>query len=146
MNLYKIIKYLAIVVGIVAAVFTVYIIVEGKEAIESSADLQNQLLTPFMYITYVVLAISAILAVVFLVKDLFTGDDVKQTIFGFVGLAVIVLVAYLITSGEPQQLRDGSMLSASASHWISAALVIFYILGVFALGTMLFGGIKKLIK
>lgn len=145
MTIYKIFKYLAVIIGVVSLFFAIRIIVAGEEAMKTSADLQSAILSPFMYITYVVLAISVILAVVFLLKDVFTGN-IKETLYAVGGMVAIVIIAYLITEGQPQQMRDGSMLSASADHWIGTGLVIFYILGVAAIGSMLFGGVKKLIK
>lgn len=145
MTLYKIFKYLAMVVGVVSLFFAIRIIIAGEEAMVTSADLQASVMSPFMYMTYIVLAIAVVLAAVFLLKDLFTGN-IKETLFTIGGMVLIVLVAYLITSGEPYQMSNGETLPASTVHWISTGLVIFYILGIAAIGAMLFGGIRKLTK
>lgn len=145
MTVYKIFKYLAIVIGIVALFFTIRVIVAGEEAVKTSADLQASIVSPFIYVTYIVLAIAIVLTFLFTIKSLFTGD-VKETLVSLGGMAVIVIIAYLVTSGEPYQMNNGEVLSASAVHWVSAGLVIFYILGIAAIGAMLFGGIKRLRK
>lgn len=145
MTLYKIFKYLAIVIGVVALFFAIRVIVAGEEAVKTSADLQASIVSPFMYITYIVLAIAIVLTLIFTIKGLFKGD-VKETLISLGAMAAIVLVSYLVTSGEPYQMNDGEVLSASAVHWVSAGLVIFYILGIVAIGAMLFGGIKRITK
>ena len=145
MTLYKIFKYLAVAIGIIAAFFTIRIIVAGEDTVTASADLQASVVSPFMYLTYIVMAVTIVLTIIFSVKGLFTGDP-KKTLIPLGVLIAIVLIAYLVTTGEARETPNGEMLSASAVHWVSTGLVVFYILGIFAIGTMLYGGIRKLIK
>lgn len=144
--MYKIFKYIAIAVGVVSVYFGIRLIAAGKDVVETSADFQAAVLSPFMYLTYVVLAVAVVLSVVFLFKDLFTGSNAKGTAIGLVGFAVLVLISFLLTSGEDYVMREGEILSATSVHWISAGIVMFYILGLAALALMFFGGLTKLMK
>ena len=70
MNIQKIIKIIALVIGLIAIFFLVRIMMIGDEAIE--ADVANQgVLSNFATLAYVVLAIATISAVLFsLIKDI----------------------------------------------------------------------------
>lgn len=138
--LYKIFKYLAIAVGVIGLYFTVRIWIAGDE-IMTSADMQSSLVSPFMYIAYIILILTVILVLIFVIKGLFSGG-VKNTLIGIGAFVAIVLVSYLITSGEPVEM-NGITYSASTVHWISAGLWMFYILGILAIAAMVLGGVKK---
>lgn len=143
MNLSKIFKYLAIVVGVIAAYFVIRVIVAGEESIKTSADLQASIVSPFLYLAYLVLLLTIVLVLVFVIKELFTGHS-KNTFIAIGAFVAIVLIAYLVTDGEPTPLRDGGTLSATGAHWVSAGLVIFYIMAILAIGAMLMTGVKKI--
>lgn len=138
--LYKIFKYLAIAVGVIGLYFLIRIWIAGED-INTSADLQSGLISPFLYIAYVIMILTAALVVFFVIKGLFSGH-VKNTLIGIGTFVGIVLIAYLITSGEPV-VRDGETYSANTVHWISAGLWMFYILGILAIAAMVIGGAKK---
>ena len=57
MTLHKILKYVSIVLGVVGLILLGRILAEDGDAIEASADLQNSLLTPIMYLSYLVLLV-----------------------------------------------------------------------------------------
>ena len=66
------------------------------------------------------------------------------------GVGAFVLLAlicyFALADGVETPLRDGEMLSASGSRMVGAGLWMFYLLTIIAIGTMLFTGIKKMIK
>ncbi len=143
--MYKVLKYLAIVIGIIGVVLLARILVVGGDAIEASGDMQASYLDPFMWVSYLILAAVILLVAIFAIKGLFSGN-VKTTLIALGSFIAIVLIAYLVTSGSEMELRGGDVLSANGSHWVSAGLVTFYILAGFAILTMVFSGIKKLIR
>lgn len=145
MTVYKIFKYLAILIGLISLYFILRVLFAGNDVIVDSADLQSSIVSPFLYVGYIVLFLTILITIIFTLKGLFTGD-VKETLISLGSMAAIVLIAYLLTDGEPYQMSDGTTLAAGTVHWISTGLVIFYILGIFALGSMLYGGIRKLTK
>ncbi|HET8753618.1 MAG TPA: hypothetical protein VFM59_04585 [Salinimicrobium sp.] len=145
MNLYKILKYLAIVIGLIGLFFLGRVLLAGDDAITNSADLQGSVLTPLLYLSYIILAIAIGLVLIFMIKGLFSGN-IKNTLIAVGGFVLIVVLAYLFTDGAEMQLKDGSVLSASASHWVSAGLVTFYIMATIAILVMLTSGVKKLMK
>lgn len=145
MTLHKILKYLALVIGVIGLILLGRIIMAGDDAIDASADLQASLLDPFMWVAYIVMAVVVILVAVFVIAGLFRGN-IKNTLISVGAFAVIVVIAYLLTDGNEIVMKDGDILSASGSHWVGAGLVTFYILAAIAVGAMILSGVRKLIK
>ena len=145
MTIYKIFKYLGVLIGLIALFFMVRVLIAGDDPIKDSGDLQSAVVSPFLYVGYIVLILTIVITIIFSIKGLFTGN-VKETLISVGAIAVLVLLTYLFTDGEPYQTKDGEMLSAGTVHWISAGLAMFYILAIAAIGSMLYGGIRKLTK
>ena len=145
MTLHKILKYLALVIGVVGLILWGRVLMAGDEAIETSADLQAGVVTPFLILAYIVFALIVLLVLFFVIKGLFSGN-VKNTLIGIGAFALVVAIAYLMSSGSEVVMTDGEVLSASASHWVGAGLVTFYILAALAILLMVFSGVRKLIK
>lgn len=145
MTLHKILKYIAIVIGVIGLILLGRILAEDGDAIEASADLQSSLLDPFMWVAYLVLAVVLVLVAIFVLKGLFRGN-IKNTLISIGVFLAVIIIAYVVTDESQMTLKDGSVLSASGAHWISAGLVTFYILAGIAVLTMVFSGVKKLMK
>ena len=64
MTLHKVLKYLALVIGVIGLILLGRIIATGDDAIKASADLQGSHLDPYMWIAYLVLAAVVVLALV----------------------------------------------------------------------------------
>lgn len=145
MTIHKILKYLALVIGVIGLILLGRIIMAGDATIEASASEQQSLVSPFLWLAYIVMAVVILLVLFFVVKGLFRGN-IKNTLISVGAFLLIVVIAYLITDGTETVLKDGEILSASASHWVGAGLVTFYILAAIAVGAMVLSGIRKLIK
>lgn len=145
MTIHKILKYLALVIGVIGLILLGRIIMAGDDAIEASVSEQQSYLDPMMWLSYLVMAVIIVLVLFFVVKGLFRGN-IKNTLISVGAFLLVVVIAYVVTGGEAITLRDGTTVSASESHWISAGLVIFYILAAVAIGAMVLSGVRKLIK
>ncbi|WP_040252285.1 hypothetical protein [Psychroserpens mesophilus] len=146
MNIQKIIKIGALVIGLIAVFFLVRIIMLGDEAIE--ADVANQgILSGFITLALVVLAIAAISAVVFSLVNLVSNPDkLKKALLSLGVFAVILVLGYVMSSGQERILSDGTTLTAAQSQMIEGAIKAFYILIMLAAGLMLFFGVKKMLS
>jgi len=145
MTLHKVLKYLALVIGVIGLVLLARVVMTGDEAIKNSADLQGSVLVPIMYLSYFVIAAIILLVAVSVIKDLLSGD-IKKTLISVAVFAVIVLAGYLLADGVETEMNSGEMLSANSSQWVGAGLIVFYILAAVAIGAMIFSGVKKLAK
>jgi hypothetical protein len=145
MILHKILKYVALVLGLIGIVFLARILIADDGSIVASADAQQSLVTPFLYLAYIILFIIVVMVALFVIKGLFSGN-IKTTLISIGAFVLVIGLAYLLTEGNAVTLKDGGTLSASGSHWISTGLGVFYILGIVAVGAMFISGVKKLIK
>lgn len=145
MTIHKILKYLALVIGVIGLILLGRIIMAGDDIIATSASAQQSYVSPFLWLSYIVMAIIIVLVLFFVIKGLFRGN-IKTTLISIGAFILIIAIAYLVTDGEPVELKDGGTLSASNSHWVSTGLVVFYILAAIAVGAMVLSGIRKLVK
>ena len=145
MTLHKILKYIALVIGVIGLILWGRVLMAGDDAIENSADVQASVVSPFLYVAYLVFAIIVLLVLFFVIKGLFSGN-IKRTLIAVGAFILVVAIAYLLTDGTETQLSDGTMLSANANHWVGAGLVTFYILAGVAILLMVLSGVRKLIK
>nr|WP_321221605.1 hypothetical protein [uncultured Psychroserpens sp.] len=146
MNIQKIIKIVALVIGLIAVFFLVRIMMLGDEAIE--ADVANQaVLSWFANLAYVVLGIATVSAVVFSLVNLVSQPGkLKKALMSLGVFALVLAVAWFASSGQERLLSDGTTLTAGQSQMIEAGIKAFYILILLAAGLMLFFGVKKMLS
>jgi TRAP-type C4-dicarboxylate transport system permease small subunit len=61
MTIHKILKYLALVIGVIGLILLGRIIMAGDDAIEASASEQASYLEPMMWLAYLVMAVIIVL-------------------------------------------------------------------------------------
>ena len=146
MNSQKILTIIAGVVGVIAMIFLIRIIGAGDEAIKAGES--SGTVNTFMYIAYAILTITIALVIVFTLKNLITHPAMLKSALMSVGAFVLLgLICYFVfAEGVETPLRDGKVLSIGDSKLVGAGLYMFYALAFIAVGTMLFSGIKKMIK
>jgi hypothetical protein len=148
MNYQKLTNYLVVVLGLLGFGLLLAILFQGDDTIEMNA-LQGDFgsVSYIIYLAQAVLAITVLLSLGFSLKNL--ASD-KQKMIGSlkaIGAFLVVLVlAYLFSSGEETPLQDGEFLSASGARWVETGIRMFYFLTIIAVGAMLSGSIIKLIK
>lgn len=144
MGIYKILKYLAIAFGVIAAVLLARVLMAGDDSITGSADVQASVVDPFLWVSYIVLGIVIALVLFYVIKGLFKGD-IKKTLLS-VGLFLVIIVLSYVLAGDEiiYDRNDVPVISASGSKWVGAGLIAFYILGAFAILAMLFSGVTKI--
>jgi hypothetical protein len=145
MTLHKVLKYIALVIGVIGLILWGRVLLAGDESIESSASVQASVVTPFLIVAYIVFALILLIVLFYVIKGLFSGN-IKRTLMSVGAFVLVVLVAYILTDGTETQMNDGEILSASGSHWVGAGLVTFYILAATAILLMVVSGVRKLIK
>lgn len=142
----KILTIVLGIVGVLSIVFLAMIISAGDEAIklgESSGTVNI-----FMYVAYLVLFLTLAFVIIFSLKNIFSNAETMKSTLKGVGIFVLLaLICYFgFARGVETTLKDGDMLSAGGSKLLGAGLYLFYFLLAIAGGSMLFFGIKKMIK
>lgn len=103
------------------------------------------------YLSYVLLAVALGAVLIFTVLNIISSSEkIKRTAIGLGAFAVVVILGFILAKPNNidfEGLRNsGINVTDSTSKTVGAGLFMFYILSVVAVGAMVFGGIKKLIK
>ena len=132
MDLQKLLKIVAAVVGVLSIVFLVSIISTGDDAIKAGEGASS--VNTFMYVAYFILAIAVLAVVAFTVLNLVSNaSGLKNTLISigsFLGLALIFY--FVFASGTETVLKDGSILTEGQSKLVGAGLYLFYALAIVA--------------
>ena len=140
----RILTVFKILVGVLSAILFIRVATSDADVLEVDQALQASVLSPYMIVAYVILALTVLLTLVFTVKGLFAGN-VKKTLISIVAFVAIILIAYGASTGKEVMLDNGETLSENASRWISAGLTSFYILVVISVLAIIFSSIRKII-
>ncbi len=144
----KIIKIALIVIGLVAAVLW-YFLPSGELAETNPAEAAKNSAMNFMFaITYLLLGIAVMVALVYTLKNLFsTPDSLKKTLFSLLGFALVVIISYFMSSGtdlDPKFLTDMNATESTVKN-IGTGIYTFLILAAIAVVLMIVPSVKKLI-
>ena len=143
MDLQKLLKIVAAVVGLLSIAFLVTIISKGDDAIKAGDGAAS--VGTYMYVAYFILAAAVVSVVFFTLSNLISNAaSLKNTLIAIGAFTLLALICYFIfASGVETMLKDGTMLSVAQSKLVGAGLYLFYSLAFVAGGTMLFFGFKK---
>ena len=139
MGLHKILKIVAIVLSLVGIVLFAMLLSKGDDTVKATGEG----LDGFLYVAYITFAIVVLFVIIFVLKGLMSGN-IKNTLISIGAFLAIVVISYVLADGVETPMKDGEVLSASGSKWVSTGLYVFYILGVLAIGAMIFSGFKKI--
>lgn len=143
MGLYKILKYVAYLVGALGVILFIWLLAKGDAALTESADLQDSILNPFITLTWIVLVLTVLAVLVFVFLQLFEGN-VKALLISLGAFLVVFLIAFIASDSSPIQYANGSGVSGAGNKWIQTGLTMFYILGILAVAALLVSSLKKL--
>lgn len=150
MKLHKILKIFAAVLSLIGAIILVMIISKGDTAITSAyeAGEDTSLVDNMAYVAYLIFVIVLVFVIGFVIKNLFTDTgSLKSTLIGLGAFVTVLVISYVSSGGDPTVYKHSEGIATeTSSHLVGAGLVAFYILGVLAIGSILFTGVKKLIK
>ena len=148
MNTQKIFKYTALALGVIGLTLQVVILNQGDDTIKLNALSGDYgVVSTMVTLALIVLAITVSLTLIFSITNLASDPKkLKKALLSIGAFGVVVLVAFLFSSGTETPLKDGDILSAAGSRWIETGLRTFYFLVFIAVGAMLYTGIIRLKK
>lgn len=140
MNVYKISKILVIILGIIASILFV-----STLGMEVSMDNNSYIVDYFIYISYIAMAVAFFSVVYFVFKNLITHkEQLKRALISLGIFAAIILVAFILADSTEVKLKDGGVITSTASKLISTSLNTFYILAVISVGVLGWTGFSKI--
>ena len=143
MDLQKILKIVAAIVGLFSIGFLAFIISTGDDAIKAGESALS--VNIYMLTAYFVLAIAVLAVVIFTATNLISNAaGLTNTLISIGAFILLALMCYFVfASGVETMLKDGSVMTVTESKLVGAGLYLFYALAFVAGGTMLFFGVKK---
>ena len=140
MNVYKISKILVIILCIIASILFV-----STLGMEVSMDNNSYIVDYFIYISYIAMAVAFFSVVYFVFKNLITHkEQLKRALISLGIFAAIILVAFILADSTEVKLKDGGVITSTASKLISTSLNTFYILAVISVGVLGWTGFSKI--
>lgn len=140
MNVYKISKILVIILGIIASILFV-----STLGMEVTMENNSYIVDYFIYISYIAMAVAFFSVVYFVFKNLITHkEQLKRALISLGIFAAIILVAFILADSTEVKLKDGGVITSSASKLISTSLNTFYILAVISVGVLGWTGFSKI--
>ena len=146
MNIQKIVKIGAGLLGVLGIVFLFRIIGAGDEEIKMAASMGDYgTVSPLISIAQIIFYVSVAATLIFSLLNLF-GDSqkLKKALISVGFLVVVVGISFALSSGVETPLKDGEVLSASGARWVETGIRVFYSLSIIAIGAMAFSGVKRL--
>ncbi len=140
----KVLKIFKIVIGVLGGVLLIRILNADSDLLEEDVAMQQSLVSPLMYVAYVILGLCLVAVIGFVVRGLFQGN-VKKTLITVGSFVAIVIISFLFSEGQETAMRDGEVLSEYGSRWVSTGLTTFYILIVLSIVAILGSSVRKLI-
>lgn len=148
MNFQNIVKIAAAVLGVLGLVFLFRIIGAGDESIKMAASMGDySTVSPLITIAQIILIVSVAATLIFSLLTLFgNGEKLKKALISVGFLAVVVGLAFALSTGVETPMKDGEILSAAGSRWVETGIRVFYFLSAIAIGAMALSGVKRLIN
>ena len=140
MNVYKISKILVIILGIIASILFV-----STLGMEVTMENNSYIVDYFIYISYIAMAVAFFSVVYFVFKNLITHKEhLKRALISLGIFAAIILVAFILADSTEVKLKDGGVITSTASKLISTSLNTFYILAIISVGVLGWTGFSKI--
>tara|TARA_B100001057_G_scaffold482595_1_gene558201 strand:+ start:5009 stop:5458 length:450 start_codon:yes stop_codon:yes gene_type:complete len=148
MNIQKITRLSCISLGVLGLISLAVVFVSGDDSIKMSAASGDfSLITPIILISQLILIIAVLVTLTFSFKALAGNKSKMKSALKSAGLfLLVILIAFVLSSGVETPMRDGKVLSAFGSKLVGTGIRVFYILTVIAVGLMVFSGSKRFIK
>ena len=148
MKFQLIVKVLSGILGLSGAICLFIVMGSGDEAIKMNASQGDfSAVSPLISIAQVTLFLTVGATLIFSLKALFANTEKLKKASIFIGIFLFIVgVAYISSSGVETPLKDGKFLSESGSRWVETGIRTFYILSISAILSMVFSGIKRLIR
>ena len=138
--MYKIAKYVALALGVIG------VILWGVLSSTNAEDPNNGAMQALFVLTYILLAIAFVAVVISAAQNILSSPKaLKKTLIYTGGFVVILLVAYIFSSGavEANASEEVKKASESVRKWTSTGLTALYILVAGAIAALVASNVKK---
>ena len=148
MNLEKLTRIGCIALGVLGLIFLAIVFASGDDSIKMAAASGNYgVITPIILLSQITLFIAVIVTLIFSLRAIAKDKSKMKNALKSAGLfLIVVVIAFVLSSGVETPMRDGKVLSAMGSRLVGTGIRVFFILSIVAVGLMVFPGTKKIFK
>ena len=148
MNLEKITRIGCIALGVLGLIFLAIVFISGDDSIEMAARSGSYVaITPIIVLSQIILFIAVAVTLTFSLRTIAKDKAKMMNAIKSAGLFLIVVIfAFVLSSGVETPMRDGKVLSAMGSKLVGTGIRVFFILSFIAIALMVFPGTKKIFK
>ena len=148
MNLEKLTRIGCIALGVLGLIFLAIVFASGDDSIKMAAASGNYgVITPIIILSQITLLIAVIVTLIFSLRGIAKDKSKMKNALKSAGLfLIVVVIAFVLSSGVETPMRDGEVLSAMGSKLVGTGIRVFFILSIIAVGLMVFPGTKKIFK
>tara|TARA_B100001113_G_scaffold202402_1_gene165871 strand:- start:522 stop:971 length:450 start_codon:yes stop_codon:yes gene_type:complete len=148
MNLEKLTRIGCIALGVLGLIFLAIVFASGDDSIKMAAASGNYgVITPIILLSQITLFIAVVVTLTFSLRGIAKDKSKMKNALKSAGLfLLVVVIAFVLSSGVETPMRDGKVLSAMGSRLVGTGIRVFFILSIIAVGLMVFPGTKKIFK
>jgi hypothetical protein len=148
MNLEKITRIGCIALGVLGLIFLALVFATGDDSIKmAAASGEYGVITPIIILSQIVLFIAVLVTLTFSLRGIAKDKSKMKNALKSAGLfLIVVVIAFVFSSGVETPMREGKVLSAMGSRLVGTGIRVFFILSIIAVGLMVFPGTKKIFK
>ena len=135
MNLEKITRIGCISLGVLGLIFLAIVFVSGDDSIKMAAASGNYgTITPIILLSQITLFIAVAVTLTFSLRSIAKDKAKMMNALKSAGLfLIVVVVAFVLSSGVETPMRDGKVLSALGSKLVGTGIRVFFILSFIAI-------------
>lgn len=148
----KILNILVAVIALIGGILFIRIFSEDAEAIETSVELQNSIVSPLISFSYYLFLAAVVVTVVLSLIGLVSNpDNLKKTLGGLAVLSVLLVIAYFLADSNvvynaAGTVEFGGEEGSSVNRWVGAGIWYSFILGGIAGLFFIWDLVKGLVK
>ena len=148
MNLEKLTRIGCIALGVLGIIFLAIVFASGDDSIKMAAASGNYgVISPIIILSQITLLIAVTVTLIFSLRGIAKDKSKMKNALKSAGLfLIVVIIAFVLSSGVETPMRDGEVLSAMGSKLVGTGIRVFFILSIIAVGLMVFPGTKKIFK
>ena len=148
MNLEKLTRIGCIALGVLGIIFLAIVFASGDDSIKMAAASGDYgVISPIIILSQITLFIAVTVTLVFSLRGIAKDKSKMKNALKSAGLfLIVVVIAFVLSSGVETPMRDGEVLSALGSKLVGTGIRVFFILSIIAVGLMVFPGSKKIFK
>ena len=148
MNLEKLTRIGCIALGVLGIIFLAIVFASGDDSIKMAAASGDYgVISPIIILSQITLLIAVTVTLIFSLRGIAKDKSKMKNALKSAGLfLIVVVIAFVLSSGVETPMRDGEVLSAMGSKLVGTGIRVFFILSIIAVGLMVFPGTKKIFK